>query len=116
MEGWLEELLEKHSPDVGRLALQLQGWVMEVYLAFVQDVSLRLNALYFKAPRVVCALTLHTNHINLHFYRGVELPDPKGALLGSGKKLRHLKYLPGEKPDQALLQTYVRAAVALEAA
>ena len=30
-------------------------------------------------------------HVNLEFYYGADLPDQKGLLQGTGKKLRHIK-------------------------
>ena len=33
----------------------------------------------------------HAAHVNLGFFRGVDLPDPAGRLEGTGKALRHVK-------------------------
>jgi len=33
----------------------------------------------------------HKGHVNLGFFRGVDLPDPCGRLEGTGKALRHVK-------------------------
>ena len=33
----------------------------------------------------------HAKHVNLGFWRGVELPDPRKLLRGTGKKMRHIK-------------------------
>jgi hypothetical protein len=116
MEDRLKQVFDKHSPEVGSLALSLREIIREVHPVFKQDVSVALSNLYFKAPKVVCALSLHRRYVNLHFYRGSELADPHNALLGSGKKLRHLKFVPGEQPDVALIREYVLAALALESA
>ena len=34
-------------------------------------------------------------HANIGFFYGVGLPDPHGLLLGSGKRMRHVKLQPG---------------------
>lgn len=39
----------------------------------------------------IVAVAPHTDHVNLQFYRGTSLPDPTGALEGTGKALRHVK-------------------------
>jgi hypothetical protein len=38
-------------------------------------------------------------HVNLGFFQGAHLPDPKGLLAGTGKTLRHVKLLT---PEEAL--------------
>lgn len=49
-------------------------------------------------------------HVNLGFFRGAWLPDPKELLQGSGRLMRHVKLRPGEEPDQAALEALLRAA------
>lgn len=39
----------------------------------------------------VCYLASYSDHVNLGFYRGAELPDPRKLLEGTGKALRHVK-------------------------
>ena len=38
-----------------------------------------------------CYIGLYQAHVNIGFYHGINLPDPRGLLKGSGKKLRHIK-------------------------
>lgn len=49
-------------------------------------------------------------HVNVGFYRGAELPDPEGILLGSGKRMRHVKLRPGEDAPEGALRALVEAA------
>lgn len=49
-------------------------------------------------------------HANVGFYRGAMLPDPAGLLLGSGKRMRHVKLRPGEPLDEAALGALIVAA------
>lgn len=53
-----------------------------------------------------------TNHVNVGFYRGAELPDPRGLLQGSGKLMRHVKVRPGERHDAEALDALIRVAYA----
>jgi hypothetical protein len=39
----------------------------------------------------IVAVAPHSEHVNLQFYRGANLPDPAGVLEGTGKVLRHVK-------------------------
>jgi hypothetical protein len=54
-------------------------------------------------------------HVNVGFWRGTELPDPKRLLEGSGGKMRHLKLTSVEDIDRATLTRMVKTAVGLNA-
>ena len=49
-------------------------------------------------------------HVNLGFFYGAELADPKALLEGSGKRMRHVKLLPGEKVDTRALNALIKSA------
>lgn len=50
-------------------------------------------------------------HTTFGFWRGAELPDPRGLLEGAGKRMRHLKIALGEKPPLEAIAEFVREAV-----
>ncbi len=49
--------------------------------------------------------------INLGFYQGADLPDPKNRLEGTGKKLRHIKIRSVDECEQESLRELLAAAV-----
>ena len=51
-----------------------------------------------------------TQHANIGFFHGADLPDPVGLLTGSGKRMRHLKLRGGEPVDEAALGALIAAA------
>jgi len=51
-------------------------------------------------------------HVNVGFFRGAELADPKGLLEGTGKYMRHVKLRPGGGIDAAALGELIDAAYA----
>lgn len=53
-----------------------------------------------------------TSHVNVGFYLGAFLPDPKGLLLGHGKRMRHVKLGPGKDVDTSALKALIAAAYA----
>ena len=59
-----------------------------------------------------CYIGIYKAHINLGFYHGVDLPDPKGLLAGTGKKLRHLKLVDAEEVGRPSVRALVEAALA----
>ena len=52
------------------------------------------------------------DHVNVGFFRGAELADPKGMLEGSGKLMRHVKIRPGSILDALALSNLISAAYA----
>jgi hypothetical protein len=51
-------------------------------------------------------------HANVGFFHGAALPDPTGALEGSGKRMRHVKLRPNAEVDAAALGALIHAAYA----
>ena len=52
------------------------------------------------------------DHVNVGFFRGAELPDPKGLLEGTGRFMRHVKLRSGQEIDDAALGNLVHIAYA----
>ncbi len=50
-------------------------------------------------------------HVTFGFWRGTELPDPRGLLEGAGEKMRHLKLRLGEQLPLEAIERFVREAV-----
>lgn len=48
-------------------------------------------------------VSAHAQHANVGFYRGAELQDPLGLLLGNGKMMRHVKVRPGQDNNEDAL-------------
>jgi len=49
-------------------------------------------------------------HVNVGFFRGSEIDDPKGLLEGTGRLMRHVKLRPGDDFDAAALGALIEAA------
>ncbi len=50
------------------------------------------------------------NHVNVGFFHGATLEDPAGLLVGSGKRMRHVKLKPGSDLNSAALRDLILAA------
>jgi hypothetical protein len=50
------------------------------------------------------------DHVNVGFFHGAFLPDPRGLLEGTGKRMRHVKLRPGVEPDASALDALIAAA------
>jgi hypothetical protein len=51
-------------------------------------------------------------HVNVGFFRGTQLADPKGLLQGTGKLMRHVKVSPRHPVDAGALTRLIEAAYA----
>jgi len=49
-------------------------------------------------------------HVNVGFFRGAEIADPKGLLEGTGKFMRHAKLRPGDHVDVKAMTQLIAAA------
>ncbi|MFO1187192.1 MAG: DUF1801 domain-containing protein [Alphaproteobacteria bacterium] len=49
-------------------------------------------------------------HVNVGFFYGAALPDPAGLLVGTGKRMRHVKLQPDDGTDVEALATLIAAA------
>ena len=49
-------------------------------------------------------------HVNVGFFRGAEIADPHGILVGTGKFMRHVKLRPEHDIDAAALRKLIEAA------
>lgn len=51
-------------------------------------------------------------HVNIGFFLGAHLPDPRGMLQGAGRYMRHVKLRPGGTVDAMALAQLIRCAYA----
>ena len=57
-------------------------------------------------------VNVFTSHVNVGFFQGAALPDPRRLLQGSGKFMRHVKLRPGTSTDDEALLKLIDAAYA----
>ncbi len=50
------------------------------------------------------------SHVNIGFFQGASLPDSAALLLGSGKRMRHVKLRWGEPVNETALHALILAA------
>jgi len=100
-----------HPDELGAIALH---W-FEVMRACGDDV---LELMHDGQPTACVAdaafayVAAYKAHVNVGFFRGAELADPAGLLVGTGKLMRHVKLVPGRDVDAAALRKLIGAAYA----
>jgi hypothetical protein len=110
----LLELLATRRPLVAPLVLALRETVLReapdakelIYSTYVVG-----DVFTFTRPsEAFCHIAAYEKHVNLGFDRGAFLEDKHGLLVGTGKRIRHIRI--DSKQDLKLpLRAYVRAAI-----
>lgn len=54
----------------------------------------------------------YARHVSVGFFHGSDLPDPAALLQGGGKRMRHVKLVPGREMPAAELRALIDAAYA----
>jgi hypothetical protein len=105
VDAWLR----KHSGELGRLA---RRW-FEVMRGCGDDVRELLHDGHPTACVGHAAfgyVNAFTAHVNVGFFLGATLADPKGLLEGAGKYMRHVKLRPERNVDEAALAELIATA------
>lgn len=108
------------DPDVDRWLRDASGDLGAIarrWFAALRDCGPEVRELMHDGYPTACVadaafayVGLFTAHVNVGFFRGAELPDPAGLLLGTGRFMRHVKLRPGVPVDEAAIAQLVRHA------
>jgi hypothetical protein len=105
IERWMNE----HSGDLGAIA---QYW-FEVMRNCGDDVRELLHDGHPTAcvgDAAFAYVNAFTAHVNVGFFRGAELADPRGLLEGTGRFMRHVKLRPDRPVDAKALKELIDTA------
>jgi hypothetical protein len=84
------------SPSLRRVCESLRRVITSLDRDYVEVVWPRQKIASFgvgprKMTEHYAYIALQSSHVNLGFYHGASLSDPRGILDGTGKELRHIK-------------------------
>ena len=114
-KGTFDEVLasapEKQRP-IARAARALLADVMPgvTEVAWARQGTVGYGVGPKKMSEHFCYIAPHSNHVNLGFAYGADLPDPDGLLEGQGKALRHVKLRAVSDVERPALRALVEAA------
>lgn len=95
MSGQVDELFQALPAGVRETALEARELVTSLAPDVVEKrhAGWRVVGYSYDGTREtsVCAIAPHEKHVDLQFYRGVELEDPGGLLRGGGNRSRHVE-------------------------
>jgi len=107
IDAWLNE----RAPDLGAIARQ--------WFARMRACGDDVRELMHDGCPVACVgdvpfgyVNVFRAHVNVGFFLGAALADPAGLLVGSGRRMRHVKVVPGADLNAAALAALIGAAYA----
>jgi hypothetical protein len=114
--GSFDEALSGSSGQVKEIAERLRELIVEIYPDVVEVPWPKQKIIgYGVGPKKMsehfCYIGAYRDHVNLGFYYGADLPDPKGLLEGTGKKLRHIKVKNVDQVAQPALRQILQSSL-----
>ena len=112
----LKKFLKPYDQDVRELALNLRALVLEEMAPCYENIYDAYSAVaigYGPSDRLgdgIFHLAVYSQHVNLGFYNGATLDEPKGILQGNGRRIRHISIKTAEDIKRPELRTYIRRA------
>ena len=112
----LKKFLKPYDPEVRDLALQLRALVLEEMAPCYENIYDAYSAVaigYGTSDRLkdgIFHIAVYSKAVNLGFNDGATLADPKGILLGSGNRIRHLTIKTADDLKRPELRSYIRRA------
>jgi len=112
----LKKFLKPYDREVRNLALGLRTLVLEEMAPCYENIYDAYSAVaigYGTSDRLsdgVFHIAVYSQHVNLGFNDGATLADPKGILLGNGRRIRHISIKNAEDLKRPELRAYIRRA------
>lgn len=104
----LTEFLERVQPERHALIQELDALICQAAPDLVA--SLKWRNLTYHNQRNACSLINHPRHVNLQVWGGAEFEDPHQLLQGTGKGMRHIRFVPGAKINRSAVAALIKQA------
>lgn len=110
-----DEVLRGHNPEVRQIAWLARDLILSTLpkmteVPWPRDGTVGCGVGPKKMSEHFCYVAPQKAHVNVGFFYGVDLPDPKGLLEGTGKRLRHVKLRTAADVRNPVLVALVRKA------
>jgi hypothetical protein len=112
----LVSFLKPYDREISSLAIELRALVLEEMAPCYENIYDAYSAVaigYGTSDRLkdgIFHIAVYSKAVNLGFNDGATLDDPKGILLGSGNRIRHITIKTPEDLKRPELRAYIRRA------
>ncbi len=111
-----EKLLTTNQPEAQALARELRRLIQRLLPEAQEKIYKGWGVAdygFSASSRGFLSIGPNKSYVNLFFMDGVELDDPSGLLIGTGKRLRHVKIVSPKDLHNKALHKLVREAARL---
>ena len=110
--GKFEEVIDDSSPEVQAIASRLRKLIIEIYPEVIEVPWPKQRiAGYGVGPKKMsehfCYIGTQSNRVNLGFFHGAKLADPKGLMEGTGQNLRHVKVRSVDQAESSFIRELI---------
>ena len=113
----IEEFLGAYTHEVQMIARKLRELVIQVEPDILEQIDFPGRLIGYGFARTykdtICVIMPLKAGVNLGFPRGIDLPDPQGLLVGTGKRARHVRLSSAEEANQPALRDLLEASARL---
>jgi len=117
MSAEIDRFLEGYPPDIRDLTHQVRALIASITPDADENLKGGWKVIWYgfgpKMPDQFAVVMPTRNHVGLGFAYGSDLPDPRGKLEGSGKRMRHVKLRTAADVADPAIAALIRAQVAL---
>ena len=117
MADEIDRFLAAYPPEIRDLTHQVRALIASVTPDADEYLKLGWKVIWYgfgpKMPDQFAVVMPTRNHVGLGFAYGRDLPDPKGKLEGTGKRMRHVKLRTAADAADPAIAALLRAQVAL---
>ena len=117
MPDAIDRFLEAYPPDVQAVARQVRALIASAAPDADENLKPGWKVVWYgfgpRMPEQFAVMMPTRNHVGLGFAHGVDLPDPRRLLEGSGKRMRHVKLRTAAEAADRAVGELLRAEVAL---
>ena len=117
MADEIDRFLQAYTPDIRDLTHQVRALIASVTPDADEYLKAGWKVIWYgfgpKMPDQFAVVMPTRNHVGLGFAYGRDLPDPKGKLEGTGKRMRHVKLRSVADASDPAIAALLRAQVAL---
>jgi len=110
--GTVEKYIESHPTQIREIIKKLR-LVAKANMPSAHEFMYH-NAINYKLPESpgtwICYIAAQRNYVNMGFFFGTKLSDPKKLLEGTGKRMRHVKVRTVEEAGTNELADLIRQA------
>jgi len=116
MESVIESFFAALPGQKRARALRLRDIIIEVHPKIVERIKWGNLTFVYNENNIASVYSFETiSYINLAFFKGTLLPDPKRLLEGTGKGMRHIKVHSEKDINKKQIISWIKEAIKLNA-